>query len=132
MSLQNSSSSDGYVRIPLAALPALILRYLVAEIDCTIAVPASATPQHAGELITGFTEWVGVWENDEVSLGWDWAVIRDVVIVLNPTEIRTNILISETNRAESPALTRIYLLEKIESLPWTRTGIPELLAVTKK
>jgi hypothetical protein len=119
----NDDSFDGYVRIPTPALAALQLRHLVSERDLTIAAPAGTQPS-----ITGYTEWVGVWSDSSVSVGWDWGVVQGVIVLIDPAEIRTNILlVSEDQRAEPRDLARIHLLHWIESLPWRETAIQRLL-----
>jgi Domain of unknown function (DUF4902) len=123
----SKSSVTGYVRLPKAALRSVELRHLFSEIDLSIAIPGYLDLPGA-DLITGITEWGGTWTGASISVGWDWGVVRGVTVVVNPAEIRTNLLIVEQGEPESPVLTRIHLLEKIESVPWTSTGIPELLA----
>jgi len=119
----NDQSSDGYVRIPTLALATVQLRHLVSERDSTIAVAAGTQP-----AITGYTEWVGDWSNSSVTVGWDWGVVQGVIVVIDPAEIRTNILlVREDQRAEPRDLARIHLLEWIESMPWRETAIAELL-----
>jgi hypothetical protein len=116
-------SFDGYVRIPTPELAALQLRHLMSERDQTIAVASGPQPS-----ITGFTEWVGEWADSSVSVGWDWGVVQGVIVVIDPAEIRTNILlISEDQRAEPRDLAKIHLLHWIESLPWRETAIQQLL-----
>jgi len=119
----NDQSSDGYVRIPTQALATVELRHLVSERDSTIAVPAGPQP-----AITGYTEWVGVWSDSSVTVGWDWGVLQGVIVVIDPAEIRTNILlVREDQRAEPRDLAKIHLLEWIESMPWRETAIEDLL-----
>jgi hypothetical protein len=131
MSFHGELPSDGFVRIPVAALATLTFSHLLSDIDCSIAVPADAYRGGDSDLITGLTEWVGAWKDDPVTIGWDWAETRGLIVMLNPAEIRTNVLICDGSRATSHLLTRIYLLEKIETLPWTTTAIPQLLAAYK-
>src|ERR1044072_5615074 len=115
----NDKSSDGYVRLPTLALPTVKLRHLVSERDSTIAVTTGSQPE-----LTGYTEWVGVWRDSSVTVGWDWGVVQGVIVVIDPAEIRTNILlVNEGQRAEPRDLARIYLLQWIESMPWRETAI---------
>jgi hypothetical protein len=119
----NDQSPDGYVRIPTLALANIQLRHLVSERDETIGVVAGTQP-----AITGYTEWVGVWSNSSLTVGWDWGVIQGVIAVIDPAEIRTNILLmNEDQRAEPRDLARIHLLQWIESMPWRETAIQQLL-----
>lgn len=119
-------STDGYVRIPTSALPSLQLRHLTSDKDFTVAV-AGDSPTHP--LITGYTEWIGSWQDLSVTVGWDWGVVQGVIVVLNPGEIRTNImLMSDDCRAEPADMAKIHLLHWIESLPWRQLAIEDLLA----
>lgn len=117
------------MRIPTSALPSVELRHLVSEKDLSIAV---LDDERGGVTITGYTEWVGSWQDLTVSVGWDWGVLQDVIVVLNPSEIRTNIqLIAENRRPEQSALARIHILHWIESMPWRQIAIQGLLADDK-
>jgi hypothetical protein len=117
--------SDFYVRVPVSELSAVQIRQLLSERDASIAVPAS-TP--AATTITGITEWVGTWHNETVSVGWDWAVINGLVVLLSPNEIRTNIqLISADHRPIPPMIAQIHLYHWIESLPWREVAVNDLL-----
>jgi hypothetical protein len=119
----NSSAPTGYVRIPTSALPTIELSHLTSGTDPTIAGAAYAT------TVTGYTEWVGTWQQLPISLGWDWGVVTaGVVVVLNPNELRTNIqLLSADSRSEPPARARAQLLHWIESIPWREIAIHDLL-----
>lgn len=114
---------DGYVRIPTDALAGVQLRHLISEKDVSIVVPGG------GATITGISEWVGSWQNRAVSIGWDWAVIDGLVVLVSPNEIRTNIqLISRNGGPEPPAVAQIHLFHWIESLPWRGGAVRDLLA----
>lgn len=120
---REGNTPDGYVRIPTEALAEVDLRHLISEKDVTIAVPGG------GATITGITEWVGEWRDQTVSIGWDWAVVDGVIVLVSPNEIRTNIqLVSRTGSAEPAALAQIHLFHWIESLPWRGGAVEELLA----
>jgi hypothetical protein len=115
--------SDGYVRIPSASLTSVELRHLVSEKDVSIVVPGG------GATITGISEWVGSWQNQVVSVGWDWAVVDGLVVLVSPNEIRTNILLISRNGApEPPALAQIHLFHWIESFSWRQGAVYDLLA----
>ena len=117
--------SDTCIRIPTSALPDIELRHLLSERDESI---ASADGSHSKATATGYTEWVGTWKGAVLSVGWDWAVIRDLVVLLNPSEIRTNIrLVSETDEDEPPMLEKIHILHWIESIPWREEVIQNVL-----
>lgn len=120
---REGNTPDGYVRIPTEALAEIELSHLISEKDVSIAVPGG------GATITGITEWVGQWHSQTVSIGWDWAVIDGIVVLVSPNEIRTNIqLISRTGGTEPPALAQIHLFHWIESLPWRSGAVQDLLA----
>lgn len=118
------TSPDGYVRISISGLAEVRLTHLVSEKDMSIAVPPGMDP---GGAPTGITEWVGSYAGMTLSLGWDWGMLQGVLVVLNPNEIRTNILLlSDEGRALQPAVARIRLLDRIESLPWREAVSDEL------
>src|SRR5262245_31700407 len=114
----------GYVRIPTSSLFAVKLRHLASAKDMTI---GSADGSHSEATITGYTEWVGTWQGMAISIGWDWAVVGDMVVVLNPNEIRTNIrLVAPAGEDEPTPRARIHLLDWIESIPWREVAIKDL------
>ena len=120
-----ATSSDRYVRIPANALSEVKLRHLVSEKDSTIAVPAGMP---AAGVITGFTEWVGTWRTETVSVGWDWGVVDSLVVLLSQKEIRTNIQLISPDQSPMPAaLAHIHLFHWIESLPWREVAVNDLL-----
>jgi hypothetical protein len=124
----SASTREFHVRIPVAELPRLDIQHYVSALDPSIAVPDSLTAT-SGELLTGYTEWVGSWEGAQVSVGWDWACVRGDIIALDPSEIRTNIqLITADGSAESPLLTRMYLYDWLETLPWRDGPVRDLAA----
>ncbi|MBV8803800.1 MAG: DUF4902 domain-containing protein [Sinobacteraceae bacterium] len=113
------------MRIPSSALSEVKLQHLVSEKDSTIAVPASIS---AKVVTTGFTEWVGTWRSETVSVGWDWGVVDSLVVLLSQKEIRTNIQLIAQDQSPMPAaLTQIHLFHWIESLPWRETAVNDLL-----
>jgi hypothetical protein len=68
---------------------------------------------------TGYTEWCAQWCDIEFSVGWDWALLSDVIVVLAPATIRTNVLlVQDSGLVAPPMLTRVYLFEWIETRPW--------------
>jgi hypothetical protein len=118
-------SPDGYVRVPTAELSSVRLSHLLSEKDPTIGVLS-----HAGTItITGFTEWVGSWQGHTVTVGWDWGALMGALVVLNASEIRTNILlIARDGQPEPPPLAKIHLLEWVDSHPWSETVVDDVLA----
>jgi hypothetical protein len=111
-----------------AELPQLRIEHLKSAIDQSIALP-EGLPSALTTVITGYTEWVGSWNREQVSLGWDWAFCDGSIIFLRPIEIRTNLsLIAPDGVVESAILTRVHLHEWIESLSWReRAGILDLV-----
>lgn len=111
----DDSSSDGYVRIPASILPGIPMQHLVSECDPTVAISGS---EHT-DAVTGYTEWTGSWESHTLTLGWDWAVVRNCIALINPYEIRTNIKLTfDDGRPESSLRASAHLLSWIETLPW--------------
>jgi hypothetical protein len=99
-------------------LPRLRIEHLCSAIDQSIALPEGLETALTN-AISGYTEWVGTWHGEQVSIGWDWAFFDGSIIFLHPIEIRTNLLlIAPDGLAESPILTRVHLHEWLESLPW--------------
>lgn len=118
----------GWVRVPASALQTIDLRHVASAIDLSIAVPSTLAQGPPGGAITGNTHWVGVWRDAEIFLGWDWGVLRDVVIILDPSGIRTNIqLMMDNGRAVAPLLARVHVYDWIESLPWREAGVKGLI-----
>jgi hypothetical protein len=120
------SSTDGYVRLLKVELPTLCMQHLTSAIDLSIAIPQVL--EAPADTITGYTEWVGTKGSRAISVGWDWGIVHDSIVLLNPAEIRTNILlIREDGEAESALGSRHDLAKWIDSLPWRTTAIPELI-----
>jgi Domain of unknown function (DUF4902) len=106
----------GYVQMRRAELPQLHIKHLTSAVDQSIALPEGLA---SAVVVSGYTEWVGIWHCERVSIGWDWAFADDSILFLNPIEIRTNLLlIAPDGVAQSPILTRVHLHEWLESLPW--------------
>jgi hypothetical protein len=110
-------TSGFLVRIPVTELPQLQIQHQFSALDLSIAVPDKLT--EGGEVLTGYTEWVGSWDGVQVSLGWDWACVKGDIVALDPSEIRTNIqLIGTDGCVQSPVVTRMYLYAWLETVPW--------------
>lgn len=117
----------GYIRIAERELCQLRIHHLASAVDSSIAVPEAMGDVPAG-TVTGFTEWVGTWRESRVSLGWDWAYIRNEILLLNPSEIRTNIqLIAQDGVAKPPILARMRLAHWLDTMPWRPAAIRELV-----
>jgi hypothetical protein len=118
----------GWVSVPTSALQTIDLRHVASAVDLSIAMPFALGPLPPGNVITGYTHWAGAWRDGQIYVGWDWGVLRDVVIILDPSNIRTNIkLVMDSGNAIAPLLARVHLYEWIESLPWRAIGIEELI-----
>jgi hypothetical protein len=118
-------SSDRYVRIPTDALPTVPLRHLASERDPSIAAPEGLPAASLG--ITGFTEWVGTWHREAISVGWDWGVVDGIVVLLSQKEIRTNICLIGRDQSPVPAeVAQIHLFHWIESIPWREIAVNDL------
>lgn len=119
----DANTGDGYVRVPGDSLSGIVLRHLISQKDVSIAVPGGVA------TITGITEWVGEWCGQTVSIGWDWAVVDGIIVLVSPNEIRTNIrIVSSSGSAEPPEMAQIHLYSWIESLPWRQGAVQELVA----
>ncbi len=114
----NERTREGYVAISRADLPQLRLEHLTSEVDPTIAVP-DRLAQFSAELVSGFSEWIGDWRGDQVTIGWDWGAYRGEIVVLYPAEVRTNIrLIGADGAPDTAVLTRLRLAEWLETIAW--------------
>lgn len=124
---------DEYVRLPQSALLTLQIHHAASALDLSIAVAKNVATRMDNDEIAGCTEWVGAWHDRQFYVGWDWCVVRDVIAVLDPVEIRTNIqVIGEHGDIESPLVNRIHILEWIEVLPWREVSIANIIAQFKR
>jgi hypothetical protein len=118
------ASLDRYVRIPTSALSGVQLRHLASEKDNTVALPAGVW----SGAVTGITEWIGSWQHQTVSAGWDWGVVDGVIVLLSQNEIRTNIQLMTQDESPIPQpLAQIHLFYWIESIPWRELAVSDLL-----
>src|SRR5665213_3232041 len=120
------SYSDGYIRLYETQLGDLSLDHLTSAIDMSISLPE----EFAGlaDIITGHTEWVAPWQGREISIGWDWACINDMIRLIHADEIRSNIrLISKDDVPTSSVRTRTVLVDWIETLSWRDGGVRALV-----
>jgi hypothetical protein len=123
------AARDGYVRITLAQLHSMELHHLESALDASIALPGGIVESSPGDIVTGFSEWVGSYGTLNLSIAWDWGLVRNALVILNPAEIRTNIrLINEQGYDESALFTRMQLLQRIELLPWREDAMQKILA----
>ena len=123
-----NAAPDGYVRITLSQLRSANLHQLESALDPSIAVPEEIASS-PDDVITGFSEWAGSYGKLNLSIGWDWGLVAGALVVLNPGEIRTNILlINDQGYDESRLFTRMRIVELIESLPWRDHAMQLILA----
>jgi hypothetical protein len=128
--VDSEMSSDGYVRIRESALACLQVEHLSSGIDMSILNPMP--PGDAvGDSVTGYTEWIGRWRGTEVSIGWDWCIRYGEVVLVNPSEIRTNIqLVSDLGVALTPRQGRAQLAKWIDTFAWREIAVGELRATS--
>lgn len=121
-------SADGRVWLPVSALPTTTLRHLISGVDPTItAVDIAEKP-----VTTGFTEWVGTWNNKTITVGWDWGIVSGDLVLINPKEIRSNVvLVSDERRALPAEQSRSKMLQWIDSLPWREGAIRDAIGDAK-
>lgn len=123
----SENTSSEYVQIPELELSKLRIEHLTSAIDMSIGLPERLAHLSA-ETVSGYTEWVGCWRGADVSIGWDWGVVRGEVILLNAGEIRTNIqLFAADGVPMSALLTRAYLGRWLETVPWREGPIRDLI-----
>jgi len=82
-----------------------------------IVAPSAASAADSGAL-AGHTEWSASWQATEVYVSWQWAVLRETLIVFDPAALRTNILITEDGRGVGRVHNIAHIFEWIETLPW--------------
>lgn len=117
-----------HVRVPRSEIAALDIAHVRSEYDASIALREGMSGDPSVDVTTGVTEWAGEWHDAPISVGWDWGVIAGQISVIHPDGIRTNVrIVRDDGSLASEMLTRIYLLEWLESLPW-RQAILELLS----
>jgi hypothetical protein len=122
-------ASDRFVRIARLDLRSLRIDHVTSALDPSILVEASLVPGSSADVVTGYTEWAGSWRGAEVTIGWDWGATNKVVFILNPAEIRTNLLvILDDGTPAPPMLTRTHLFEWLETLPWREPSVVALLS----
>lgn len=120
-----------YVRLPRSELSTIHVVHVASEIDLSIGLLEGVVADPALDVITGVTEWAGEWQGVPLSVGWDWGVIAGEIIAFHPAGIRTNVrLVLDDGSLASAMLTRVYLVEWIENLPWRETAIAQLIPRT--
>jgi hypothetical protein len=104
------NQDDNAVRIPTSGLAAASAVH--------VSTTVSKLSKLFGEL-NGRTEWIGVCGCARFDIGWEWAVVSDLVVVWRPNNLRTNVeLLDARGLTQSAMQTKVCLLEWIEKLPW--------------
>jgi hypothetical protein len=111
---------ERYVRIPKSLLSSVKLYHLESGIDLSLATPSAVGPSNEQWTApAGYTEWYADYRGEPALVTWDWAIVGDFIVVLAPTKIRTNIkIIDERGQDESPIVSRLYILDWLDTLPW--------------
>jgi len=114
-----SDVNHGFVRVRVSVLREIRFHHVRSVVDVSLAATGDAAHGLPYDAVCGHTEWLASAFEPALSIAWDWAVVRSLIVVLKPANIRTNAqLIGEHGEFESPLRTRIYLLEHLEVLPW--------------
>lgn len=106
----------------------MCLQHRASGIDLSLAATGSSGTHAQTGILAGYTQWRALWRTHDVRVCWNWGRSQSVLFVLNPAGIRANIqLLDDAGNVESFLLSRAYLLEWIEALPW-RDTLQELIA----
>ena len=115
-----------YVQIAELDLPRVQLKHLSSAIDPSISLPDSLAD--ILDVLTGYTEWTGRWQERGLTLGWDWAFSNERILLIHADEIRSNIQVIGQNGVPASALqTRRHLAAWIETLPWRDDAVSQLV-----
>ncbi|HEY1724343.1 MAG TPA: DUF4902 domain-containing protein [Steroidobacteraceae bacterium] len=115
-----SLSTDGYVRLSVAAFRAVSLSHLLSELDADMQSPGSRPSGASAASIVGFTEWISH-TTPALSLGWDWriATIAGQVRYEREGEVRSNVmLIDRRARDLGATATGVLLCVAVDVLGW--------------
>jgi uncharacterized protein DUF4902 len=124
MRLQNTPYE--YVQIARSELPGIQLKHLSSAIDPSISLPAALAD--VLDVLTGYTEWIGRWQERGLTMGWDWAFANERILLIHEDEIRSNIqLIGQDGLPASAMQTRRELANWIETLPWRDDAVSQLI-----
>ena len=75
-----------YVQIAESDLPRIQLRHLSSAIDPSISLPESLAD--IPDVLTGYTERTGRWQEKGLTIGWDWAFSNERIHLIHADEIR--------------------------------------------
>lgn len=110
---------DGYVRLLKSDLAAISIHHVLSAVDLSIDIPEAFDRLVHDTMMTGYTEWVGRWRDAEITVGWDWGVLGNGIVMLNPTQIRTNLqIVAASGEDEERPAALTHVNEWLESLPW--------------
>lgn len=111
-------SPDGYVRLTLEQLQAIVLRHLWSGLD-----PEDSTSLYEGAIqtrITGYTEWVSE-TVPAITLGWDWQLhgLSSQARYLQVGFLRSNIMLIDGLEQDLGLTQTDLLLEQaIDKIAW--------------
>lgn len=124
MRLQNTPYE--YVQIAETDLPRVQLKHLSSAIDPSISLPEVLLD--LTDVLTGYTEWIGQWQERGLTIGWDWAFSNERILLIHANEIRSNIqVIGHDGAPASVAQQRTHLAAWIETLPWRDDAVSQLV-----
>lgn len=84
-------SPDGWIRVPPAALAAIVLEHVCTVQDLSLL--GDEPPGEPRAVLAGITEWQSRVDGRLVSLGWDWLRLHDGAVVPDTTVApRTNLM----------------------------------------
>jgi len=128
MTLQNTPYADA--QIAEKGLPRIQLKHLSSAIDPSISLPASLADLL--DVLTGYTEWIGRWQERCLTIGWDWAFANERIHLIHKDEIRSNIQVIGKDGVPAPAMqTRKHLATWIEAFPW-RDAVSQLIQQNRR
>jgi hypothetical protein len=120
------SRDGGYVDIAETDLQRVQLEHLASAIDMSISLPEALVA--SGDVITGYTEWIGRWQHRGLSIGWDWAFVNKGILLIHAEAIRSNIRIIGTDGVPATAAhMRAHLAAWLETLPWRDGAVSQLV-----
>jgi hypothetical protein len=121
-------SHDGRVRLAPGVLGTIVLEHLCTVQDPSVLCDARATYPRCSAA--GVTEWQGLCDGGQVSLGWDWLCLDDgALVVLATVAPRSNVMLLDRAGYDlAPALLDAGLWQAIQSLPWQSRAAHALAA----
>lgn len=113
-------SRDYSIRLSIPMLRKLALEHLCSEQDDQVSLDAMASG-HPLTCCTGYTEWHGAFQQQPVSLAWDWVLTHDgMVKEVTRSTPRTNLRLTDIHGYDMPDdATTAWLWQAIGRLPWS-------------